>query len=129
MLGTPFELWDEWVVAIACAFTSACCLLHLNAMGRPFFDRLVERALCYSLGFGAVGSMIGPFCGWFILPTVYELTFYMGVALYAIWLTKGHWMEMPVLDRRHTVHKVDIPKQAERRGAATEEEEDIACSH
>lgn len=131
MLHHPFDLADEWTIAISAGLVAFCCLLHLNAMGKPLSDRMVERFLTFFLGCGASGIAIGPFCDLLNHPTIYEMFFYVAVALYAIWLTKAHWMELPILNRRQIAYQVQVPRQKERRGMATEEAdgEDIACSH
>ena len=129
MWRMPLQLWDEWAVTLACTLTAFCCFLHLNSMGKPFLHRIVEKILTALVGFGAFGVAVAPFCHIFSLPSSFELALHGGVALFAVFVTRAHWMELPLLDRRRNRHRVDIPVQSNRRGVPVEEEEERACYH
>lgn len=128
MWGTPLQLWDEWAVTLACAIISFCCFLHLNSIGKPLLHRVTEKLITALIGFGAFGVTVAPFLGLYSLPSTFELALHAGVALFAVYSTRGHWMELPLLNRRRNRHAVDIPAQTNRRGLPTEDEEgEQAC--
>lgn len=129
MWTTPLQLWDEWAMSIFYAIIALSTFLYLNALGRGW-HHVVEKAVVYTVFFGAGGAMLGPFCRIYSLPSLFELTFTCGVAAFAVFLTRHCWMEIPLFDRRGNRSQSHIDVPMERRGRATEEEdEEHACFH
>lgn len=84
---------------IECGIVFMSCFLMLNSLPRK--NTTVEKCAIALIGFGALGVALGPLDGVDLYPSIFDLVFRFGAAVFSIILTSSLWHELPFVNRRH----------------------------
>lgn len=88
--------WDEYFIATFAMITASSCFLAINhAPGG--LRKSIEKSLWYFIGGGSFGIAIGPLFDNYLAPSVFEMVYVAGTAVYSVWLTRDHWYALPVI--------------------------------
>lgn len=87
------------VGGIECCIVFMSCFLLLNSLPRQHSTG--EKIAIAIIGFGAFGVALGPLDGIDLQPSIFDLVFRFGAAVFSVILTAPLWHELPLINRRH----------------------------